>query len=132
MQLKDAIESLLLATRADGLSANTVTGYQRKLRPLADFLGEDTDIATVTIENLRRYVVSLKDRDTRWEDHPNLEPQPGGLSPHTIASHVRALKRLFNFLEEEGVLENNPTRRLKTPVPKVTTPKALELSLIHI
>ncbi|MCD6552447.1 MAG: tyrosine-type recombinase/integrase [Anaerolineae bacterium] len=124
MLLSDAVEALLIATRADGRSPSTVNSYRRKLKPLVDFLG-DVEIETITIDDLRGYVGDLMDRQARWASNPYVSEQAGGLSPFTVASHVRAIKRLFNWLQEEGHLDNNPARRLKVPQPRRMKPKAI-------
>lgn len=124
MRLTEAIESLLMATRADGRSPKTVVDYERKLRPLQEFLG-DVDVNVVTVDDLRRFVVSLQTQAARWEDHPRLATKDGGLSPFSIAGYVRAVKRLFNFLEAEGIVEHNPTRRLQLKQPKARVPKSV-------
>jgi integrase/recombinase XerD len=47
------------------------------------------------------------------------------VSPHTIAGRVRALKRLFNWLSEQGVTCENPAERIKTPRLKPKEPKGI-------
>ncbi len=126
MQLSEAIEALIIATKANGRSAQTVSGYTRKLKPLVTFLG-DVDITAITVEDLRRFIVALRDQETLWGDHPKLQARDGKLSPFTVAGHVRALKRLFNFLEGEGKLEKNPARAIKTPTPHVSQPKSIDM-----
>jgi site-specific recombinase XerD len=126
MQLTEAIEELLVATRADGRSQETIKGYRRKLRQFLAFFG-NVVVEEITVNDVRRYIAHLWDRTTRWADHPKRKEQKGGLSPYTVASHVRAIKRLFNFLEAEGVIEINPTRRIKTPDPRQREPKAIAL-----
>jgi len=126
MQLTAAIEALLLSSRADGRSQETIKGYRRKLRQFLAFFG-DVPIEEITVNDVRRYIAHLWDRTTRWADHPKRKEQKGGLSPYTVASHVRAIKRLFNFLEAEGIIEVNPTRRIKTPDPRQREPKAIAL-----
>ncbi len=125
MQLSEAIDKLLLATQADGRSPNTITDYTRKLRPLTDFLG-DVDIETITADDLRRYIVGLRKRETVWENHPHLQAQKHKLSPYSVAGYIRVLKRLFNWLEQEEILPDNPARRIKTPSPKIKKPHAIE------
>jgi len=110
MLLSEAIDALCIATRADGRSPRTVQSYREKLGHLAAFLGE-VDVEAVTTGDLRRYVADQHDK---------------GLSPFTVKTRVRALKRLFNFLEAEGVAEGNPAQRIKTPQPKRQKPKGLE------
>ncbi len=126
MLLTEAIGALLISTRVEGRSQETVKGYRRKLKPLVAFLG-DVPVEEVTTGDLRRYIVHLMERPTRWRDHPKHQERPGGLSPFTVAGHVRAAKRLFNWLEGEGVIEISPTRRIRTPRPKRREPKAIEL-----
>jgi site-specific recombinase XerD len=86
-----------------------VESYREKLSYLFHFLG-DVPIEGVTVHDLRRYMAHLWDRD---------------LSPFTVAGRVRAFKRLFNFLEAEGAIEDNPARRIKTPSPKRGEPKGI-------
>jgi site-specific recombinase XerD len=112
MLLSGAIQALLIATRADGRSERTVTSYREKLSHLVAFLG-DVAVESITVDDLRRYVADQVGK---------------GLSPFTIATRVRAMKRLFNWLEEEGRIEVNPTRRIKTPRPKRREPKAISLA----
>ena len=63
MLLSEAIERLVIATQADGLSPNTTDGYRRKLKPLLDFLG-DVPVEEITTDDLRRYVAYLRGRTT--------------------------------------------------------------------
>lgn len=113
MRLSEAIEALLLATRANGKSPETVKAYREKLGYLLETLG-DVAIEAVTVQDLRGYVAGQLARVTAGE-----------LSPFTVAGRVRALKRLFSFLLEEEVLTANPARRIKTPRPRRVTPKGI-------
>lgn len=126
MRLTEAIGALLVATRADGRSQETIKGYRRKLKQFLAFFG-DVAVEEIATDDLRRYIAHLWERPTRWADHPKRKEQKGSLSPYTVASHVRAIKRLFNFLEAEGVIEVNPTRRIRTPDPRQREPKAITL-----
>jgi len=125
MRLTEAIEALLIATRADGRSSATVATYRKRLKPFLAFFG-DVSVDSLTVSEIRRYVAHLRDQTTLWADHPMHEGRAGVLSTHTIAGHVRAFKRLFNWLEGEGEIEVNPTRRIKTPKPKQREPKAID------
>lgn len=118
---------MLVATKADGKSPETVTAYGRKLKPLADFLG-DVQVDSISVDDLRRYVASLWDEMTLYADHPYHEPRAGTLSPFTVAGRVRALKRLFNWLESEGAIEANPARKVRTPRPRRDEPKAASMA----
>ncbi len=124
MLLSEAIDGLLLTTKADGRTQNTVTDYIRKLRPLQNYFG-DVDVATITTDDLRRYIVSLQEQTTVWSEHPHLQEQKRKLSPFSIAGYVRAFKRLFNWLEQEGLLSPNPARRIRMKTPRRKTPHAI-------
>jgi site-specific recombinase XerD len=108
--LSEAVEALGIATRANGRSPRTVQSYREKLGHLSAFLG-DPDVGDVTIHDLRRFVAAQFD---------------AGLSPFTVKTRVRAMKRLFNFLEAEGVISGNPAQRIRTPNPKRGEPKGIK------
>jgi site-specific recombinase XerD len=110
MLLSEAIEELAIATRAEGRSPQTVKAYREKLSYLVAFLG-DVPIEKITVGDLRRYIAHLWDRK---------------LSPFTVKSRVRHLKRLFNFAQEEEMLKENPSKRIKTPSPRREKPKGIE------
>ena len=124
MQLSEAIEGLKLATRANGRSPRTVADYENKLKPLLTLLG-DVPVEEITVHDLRRYVVGLMDRSILYEHHHKRKPEAGHLSLFTVAGYVRALKRLFNWLVEEGIISSSPARRIKKPTPKRTVPKGI-------
>ncbi len=126
MLLSEAIDALATATRADGRSMRTVENYHQQLGHLVDFLG-DRDVATIKIADLRSYAADLRDRTQRFTDHPLIAPKEGGFSPFTVATRLRAVKRLFNWLTEEGILPDNPARRLKLPRLPQKEPKAISL-----
>jgi len=125
MLLSEAIDELVIATRAEGRSPETVKTYRGKLRPLVDYLGAGTPVESITADDLRRYIADQRDTATKYTDHPYHDPTEGKLSEHTIAGRVRTFKRLFNWLEAEGIIQSNPTARIKTPRPKQEEPKAI-------
>ena len=128
MNLRESIERLHTATIADGRSPRTARDYSQKLGMLAAYLGPDRAVASIEGEDLRRFVADLRQRSTRYESHQYRAAVAGPLSPATVAGVVRAVKRLFAFLVEDGILTDNPARVLRTPrLPKGRTPKAVSL-----
>jgi len=109
MLLSEAIDALAIATRANGRSVRTVDSYLEKLSHLLDFLG-DPLIDAVTVHDLRRFLVWQRDK---------------GLSPFTIKSRARAIKRLFNFCQAEGIIAENPAERIEVPSPRREEPKGI-------
>jgi len=111
MLLSEAIAKFLLACRADGLAARTVESYAYRLKRLEAGLG-NMDLSNVSTDDLRAYAADLYNSD---------------LSIHTIHGYIRALKRLFNWLASEGLLSDNPARRVRLPRLPTTAPKAVSL-----
>lgn len=124
MKLTEAINALVTATRADGRSAITIAGYRESLGHLVAFLG-DKEVESITLADLRAYAADLRDRQERFADHPSRKPLAGGLSVFSIASRLRSVKRLFNWLTQEEILTENPAKRLKLPKLPQKEPKAL-------
>jgi site-specific recombinase XerD len=97
MRLAAAFGAFLVSL--DGVkSPATVTWYRARLASLAPFLG-DIDIASITVHDLRR-----------WRSTFN-----GHVSVLTMHGNVRACRRFFHWLEDEGLLSCSPARRLELP-----------------
>lgn len=127
MRLTEAIEALAVATVADGRSPRTAAGYRQRLGALVAYLG-DVEAHQVTGQDLRRFVANLRQQGQRYESHVYRPALDGPLSPATVAGAVRAIKRLFSFLVEDGILTDNPARALKIQkLPKGREPKAISL-----
>lgn len=124
MLLSEALEELITETIANGRSDRTVADYNQKLAPLVGFL-KNKDIGDVTARDLRNYVSYLRSRSMRYESHPTRTPVRGGLSQASVTGYLRALRRLFRFAENEGLVAQNPTTGLRVPKPKRGEPKAI-------
>jgi len=114
MQCAQAIEAFLLSMT--GVAAkSTLVWYRRRLVPMAKFLG-DMDVGSVTTSDLRRWRVDLAERSTRYVDHPSgRASEAGGLSESTLHGYLRAVRRLFRWMTDEGLITQNPARRLELP-----------------
>lgn len=82
-----------------GLSQNTLEGYSRDIRHLAEFL-EDDPRQAITEETLHAFLASLHDL---------------GLGPASQARVVAALRSFFHFLVAEGISDSDPTVLLESP-----------------
>lgn len=82
-----------------GLSQNTLEGYSRDIRHLAEFL-EDDPRQAITEETLHAFLASLHDL---------------GLGPASQARVVAALRSFFHFLVAEGISDSDPTALLESP-----------------
>ncbi|HNR84659.1 tyrosine-type recombinase/integrase, partial [Ottowia sp.] len=108
-----------------GRSERTAGDYRQKLHALLAFLG-DRDVTAVTVHDLRRYVADMRSRETRYAGHAYKTETTGGLAPASLATRIRAVKRLFNWLASEGAIEANPAHGIKMPKPpRGRQPKAI-------
>ena len=130
MKLSKVIDLFLLSVRADGLSDQTEAWYRNRLARLLAFVGE-LELQQITVDDLRRFVVSLRDQSVKYEVHRFHKPVKGALSEYTVDGYVRVIRRLFHWLEENGHLPVNVAARLKKPgLPKLP-PKAVDIDDIR-
>ncbi len=122
MQLHEAISTFLRSMEGEA-SPRTIEWYKEKLRALESFLGP-CEIDAIQAEDLRVWRSALLYRAEKWANHPYKPTVEAPLSPHTINGHIRAVRRFFRWLEEEGYIQNNPARKLRNIRTPDTEPKA--------
>lgn len=84
-------------------SKHTLTSYETDLRQLAVYLTstyETTDISLASYQMLRSWLLSLAGED---------------LKPRSLARKIACLKSYYTFLHKQGIVQLNPTLRLKSP-----------------
>lgn len=124
MNLNDALHGFIEAAQADNLAKTTIKWYAALLTPLvADFnQSGDSVVETVTTVRLRQYIVSLRERETRYgEQRPE---KAGGLAAETISSHIRALHRFWKWCSVEYDMPN-PAAKIKHPGKGKSVPKGI-------
>lgn len=115
------LDTFLFGCRVRRLTEATINVYSERLGHLARYLDtKHVDIDNLTKRDLQGYVLSLL----------------GKVSDETVNGRIRAYRRFFSYLEEEGAWEGkpNPTRGLKMvkcerKVKEVVTPTEYELAL---
>ncbi|MBI4296980.1 MAG: site-specific tyrosine recombinase XerD [Chloroflexi bacterium] len=125
--MKDGIDAFLNHLAVErGFSSNTVDAYQNDLYQLADFLqsnhystGQAVDWDQIDTAGLSLYFLQLQDR---------------AYSPTTIARKIAAVKSMFNFLTQEGLVKEDPTEQITSPrigrsLPKTLTPEEVDTLL---
>ena len=133
MTLQDALVAYQTYARAEGKSPKTVTWIVSSTAYFAEFLGpEQSDIAAITADDLRRFIIALRDRP-KFAHHPYNKPQTAKLSVQSIETYCRALKALFGFLAREGFVKNNVLAKVRMPkVPQVVIPTFSEKELARL
>lgn len=94
-----------------GASANTLAAYRRDLRDAeAYFSLKKHSLIKVKMTQLENYLACLSD---------------SGMSAHTQARKLSALRQFFGFLYKERILAHNPTAVIATPKLGKSLPKTL-------
>jgi site-specific recombinase XerD len=104
------LDSFLLACEAQNLAPKTRRTYQEAVALLGRFLverGMPTDLASVRREHVDAFIA---DQIARWR-------------PNTARNRYLALKRFFDWLAEEGLIDTSPMARMRPPrVPEEPVP----------
>lgn len=100
-----------------GLSPHSQAAYRRDLAAYTAWLGEQgiEDLAAVAPETLSAYVASLA------------QAVPKPLAPSSIMRRMSTVRGLHRFLFDEGLLESNAARAIRTPKQTQRLPKALSV-----
>lgn len=108
MKLKIAIRHFIESM--NGTKANqTAQWYEKKLGTLTKLSNLDLD--EITLNNLRTWRESIiKKKLSNWTSH----------------GHIRAVRRLFKWLESENLIKSNPAKKLELPRLPEEPPKGIE------
>lgn len=93
-----ALVTITALPLASERTSETRRTYERILFQLADQVGSRKHPAEVTPAECRRFL-------SCWND----------AAPATLALYVSCLKRLFEFLRDEGCIETSPMERVHRP-----------------
>ncbi|MFC1956793.1 tyrosine-type recombinase/integrase [Chloroflexota bacterium] len=99
---------------SENKSNRTIESVISAIKAFDHFLGGSTDVAKIRAEDLRRYIRSLQQRYA-WEDHPTIKNKGNKLSPHSIASYVRAIRSFWSWLKREEFISENPFEKVRVP-----------------
>ncbi|MBK9925475.1 MAG: site-specific integrase [Anaerolineales bacterium] len=121
--LTSAINSWEMFLTDQGRSPNTIKAFLSDVRLLTTFLSDGVAIGKVTTKDLNRYFEWMeKERDVPC-------------SPKTLARRITAVKSLFRWLHQYGVLVVDPAEKVAqrsaiSPLPTVLTPKEYDEVLL--
>lgn len=119
MKIEAAFDEFIIACKADGLSEASIRWYKTILSGVL-MTFEGREIEEIPVSEIRRWIVSLSERDTRYGGQRPSEQ--GGLSEESIKSHKRALLRFWKWASEEYDFEN-VSKRIKHPGVSKGNPK---------
>ncbi len=129
MLLRDAV-AMFLAARRHIVARQTWRNNEIYLRYLTEFF-PNTCMADVTLHDLRRWRASLFEKNCKYErmrgtgNHTKRKAVRAKLSPYTIRGIVENCRQLFNWLVNEGLLQESPAKRLELPALPDAPPKMM-------
>lgn len=120
--LQAAISAYEEHMQEQGFAANTIKAFLSDLRLLSQYLGAGQPVGEIGLKNLNAFL--------DWMLHDRGVP----CSPKTYSRRVTTLKVFFNWLQEAGVLTDNPAAAViqlsvTSPLPTVPTPAEIEMAL---
>lgn len=112
--LREAITYHRTVARAENKSEKTIVWTSRTTERFADFLGGDPLLSEINANDLRRFIIALR-QTKKYASHPWRTPQEQSLASTSINCYVRAIRALFGFLYREGIIPVNPMLQVKPP-----------------
>lgn len=112
--MQDLLDRFLLRLAHEkNCSEHTLDAYTRDLQQFAAFLRENggRDVASVDRMAMRKYLAFLRAKD---------------YSRSTTARKLVSLRSFYKFLIREGIVEENPTRAVRTPKLEKKLPRFLD------
>ena len=102
MTLSEAVDSFINFLKIEkDASLHTIRSYMNDLVELINFIGDDSkDIRSIDFFTLREYITTLYDKK---------------LSKTTIERKVSSIKSFYKYLNQKGVVQENPARMLRFP-----------------
>jgi site-specific recombinase XerD len=130
--LKVQIARYCLDARALGYSEATISHTQRCVHSFAAFCGGISDVAAVGSDDLRKFIIYLKDKTARHNSH-----QGRKLSPISVNTYIRAVRSFWRWLEKTEAITSNPLADVPAPrcprkLTKVYSEEQLKTLLRHV
>jgi integrase/recombinase XerD len=119
--VKEQIDTFLNFLAVErGLSSNTLDAYFNDLSGLVEFFDGANGPRRWKDVGASDVAAFVDDLDER------------GYARSTRARKIAALKSMFRFLREEGLVDENPTEQLRSPRSGRTLPKALSIEQVDL
>jgi len=134
MAMENFISKYHLYAEAQGLSSKTISHTSRCVRFFDTFMGGIQDVSQVTADDLRRFIVALRQKPVI---SGKKEQSGKHLSGTSINTYVRAIKSFWNWLLANNIITVNPLNDVATPkkpkkLPKIISDNELDQIMKYI
>ncbi len=123
LTITNALEQFLFDNELKGNSQNTINDYKNIVGYFINYIGKDTAVVDITLNDLKQYHMYLKTKK-KLENHPYKPSEDKSLSSKTIQTYIRHLRAFLGWLYEEKYIKED--FRLSFKLPK-STRKAIEI-----
>jgi len=113
MQIEEALQKFYVSMEG-ALSSKTIRFYRDRLKSLENFF-PGRDVASITGDELNAWRAMLANKKELYKTGNHKKSKQGGYSAFTLHQYVRACRRFFKWLCEEGKIDCDPARRLRLP-----------------
>jgi site-specific recombinase XerD len=132
MSLEVQLARYHLDAGAQGFSEVAIIHTERCVRSFAAFSGGIGDVAAVEANDLRRFILYLKDKTARHNCRHGKT-----LSPVSVNTYIRAVRSFWSWLEKTQAIASNPFARVPAPryprkVARVYSEEQLKILLRYV
>lgn len=116
--MQNLIEEFILKLHNEkNTSSNTEMSYKRDIKKLFEYLNGNNinEISLITKDDLEKYIDYLNEI---------------GRAATTVSRSIASMKGYFGYLFDEGIINNNPAKELKSPKIIKKTPEVLSVKEI--
>jgi integrase/recombinase XerD len=116
---EQAVDFVISGKKAEGLRERTLKDYVKNWNYLTEWLGENYEgiefISDITTEMIRGYINYLRYDRARYEGHTLIDSDKmeKGLKETSINIRLRVYKAIFNYLDRENYIYDNPVENVK-------------------
>jgi site-specific recombinase XerD len=120
--ISEGLQAYRVYAQAAGHSPRTIGWITGSVRYFSEFMGEQQDIAQITANDLRRFIINWGQRP-KFANHPFNPTGDQPVSPISVQTYARGIRAFFGHLAAEELIAANPMQRVKTPkVPTKAVP----------
>jgi integrase/recombinase XerC/integrase/recombinase XerD len=109
-----AINQYLVEQEIRGNTQKTVEYYRMNLGYFSDFIGQDKEMDKITLNDLQKYYLMLKNRP-KFQNHHYKPKSEKSITNITLQTYIRALRAFLKWSFDEGYMPDNLTARFKLP-----------------
>ncbi|MHC8516182.1 tyrosine-type recombinase/integrase [Sporosarcina sp. ITBMC105] len=112
MNLEETLERFLYAKRLQKRSERTIKSYEGALKKYIAYC-EENKFDGSKHETVESYINYLSFKKTKWDDHPTSHSDVVGVSARSVNNALSVLRVFFNWVNSQGISEDNPTDRIE-------------------